>query len=129
MKSIAILVALIAGGSSHAVAGNTTYSCFTDGYEPGTTVEISFIDDAFEFKTFNLMPDGSQANTAHYGSNASTIQKLRDGRITVTGWDFSANPAPEATVVFEKDFKTGVFILQSDNQSMPTIASISCKTK
>lgn len=111
-----------------AFAAPTKYSCFTDGFEPGMTIEVTFdaIDLVGEFKTFILMPDGSQENVSYYGSNVNTLQKLQDGKISYTGWDFSKMPAIEATIILEKDFKSGILIIRDEKKPISEISSISC---
>jgi hypothetical protein len=127
-KAIAIFGMLLWANQS-AFAATTKYSCFTDGYEPGKTIDVSFENDAFDMTTYIQMPDGSRADVHQYGSNANTIQKLQDGKTAVTGWDFSTNPPPEATMIFEKDFKSGSFLFHDGKQLLPNIVSVSCTKK
>ncbi|MBL7672497.1 MAG: hypothetical protein JNM39_18615 [Bdellovibrionaceae bacterium] len=114
-----------------AFAAPSKYSCFTDGYEPGMTIEVTFDspDLLSDLKTFILMPDGSQEELSYYGSNANTLQKLQDGKLAYTGWDFSKSPATEATIILEKNFNFGIFISRDEKKPVSEIFSITCSKK
>ena len=131
MKSFLVLTAILLGSAQVAHASSTSLSCFTTGYEPGMTIEINFESngDINEFKSFNLMPDSSQANLSYYGSNVKTTQKLEDGRIAFTAWDFSKVPTPEATLILDVGYRSGIFILKTENAPLPDISSVSCSAK
>lgn len=140
MKSLFVFIFVYISGllfTSSAFAGTTQkYSCFTDGYEPGTVIEFSLNETNgrlaplfSDFRSFNEMPFGPVANLAVYSSNVDTLSVLEDGKIAFTGWDFSKVPAPEATVIVEKNYVSGVFIRRSPNEQVPSIVSITCKKK
>lgn len=124
-----VLGAALFIGHTASAASSKSYSCFTDGYEPGTSIEFSTDANGapLGFKTFNAMPDGSQANVEVYGGNVSTTSILEDGKTAYTGWNFASMPVPEATLILEKYFKSGVLVVRRENLPTPKIDSISCK--